>query len=102
MNTINNLPKQTHHFLTNKNSKYTQRFESIVKKYGLTLDESWNKELMPHRGRHPNAYHDYMLDRVLEIDSIALGNKRVFLSGFSDLKKEIISNPEMLRKSYWR
>lgn len=32
---------------------------------------------------------------------MASGNQSVFLSGFSDLKKEIINNPEMLRKSFW-
>lgn len=66
------------------------------------MDEAWNKELMPHRGRHPDDYHDYMLNRIREIDNMALGNQRVFLSEFSDLKKEIINNPGMIRKSFWK
>lgn len=54
------------------------------------------------RGRHPNAYHDYMLNSIRKIDNVASGNQSVFLSGFSDLKKEIINNPEMLRKGFWK
>ena len=55
---------QVHHFATNKSKKYTSQFESITKKYGLDLDDTWNKELMPHQGRHPYAYHDYVLDNM--------------------------------------
>jgi hypothetical protein len=51
-------PSQDHHYMTNKSKTYTKQFEDIVKKYGLDLDESWNKDLLPHQGRHPNAYHD--------------------------------------------
>ena len=51
----NTKPNQVHHFATNKSSKYTSQFESITKKYGLDLDDSWNKALMPHQGRHPYA-----------------------------------------------
>lgn len=97
----NKLPQQKHHFLTNKNSTFTHKFEDIVGKYGLNLDESWNIELMPHRGRHPNDYHKYMLKGVKNIDHYAQGNTSVFLKEFDDLKKKIIDNPEMLRKSYW-
>lgn len=98
----NKLPQQKHHFLTNKNSSYTSQFEDVVGKYGLNLDESWNIELMPHRGRHPNAYHEYMLENIKRIDNYAQGNTSAFLNKFTDLKKEIINNPDMLRKSYWR
>ncbi|MGL5084378.1 MAG: RHS repeat-associated core domain-containing protein, partial [Clostridium sp.] len=54
-------PNQVHHFATNKSKKYTARFNKISNKYKLDLDDAWNKELMPHQGRHPYAYHDYML-----------------------------------------
>ena len=64
-------PNQVHHFATKKSKKYTSQFESIVKKYGLNLDGDWNKELMPHQGRHPYAYHDYVLDNMQKFDRIA-------------------------------
>ncbi len=96
-----NRPLQTHHFASNKNSTYTKQFEKITSKYGLDLDGDWNKAIMPHQGRHPNAYHQYVLDSMIKFDQIARGNTPIFLDLFESLKKTIMDNPEMLRKSYW-
>lgn len=68
-------PNQVHHYATNKNKIYTQEFKDITDKYGLDLDADWNKELLPHQGRHPNAYHDFILDEMKNIDNIANGDK---------------------------
>lgn len=46
------LPRQVHHFLTDKHSVFTPLFEAIVVKYGLTLNDAWNLESLPHQGRH--------------------------------------------------
>jgi len=32
-------------------------FEYIVSRYGLKLDDIWNKEYLPYLGSHPNEYH---------------------------------------------
>ena|GEM_PF-1635723 len=93
--------KQVHHFLSNKNSKYTPQFETITKKYKLNLDDDWNKALMPHSGRHPNAYHEYMLDNLKTIDGIANGNVDIFLEEFDVVKQTVINCPQMLRKFFW-
>ena len=95
-------PMQEHHFITNKSQKYTPEFEKIINKYGLKLDNSWNKQLMPHQGRHPYAYHDYMLEKLNKIDEIAQGNKEIFLDLFEEVKTEISKNPNMLYKSFWK
>ncbi|ENT1988961.1 AHH domain-containing protein [Campylobacter coli] len=29
----------------------------------MELDGDWNKVKMPHRGRHPNEYHEYILEK---------------------------------------
>jgi len=34
--------------------------KKVADQYGLDLGDAWNKELMPHQGRHPNAYHDFV------------------------------------------
>ena len=95
-------PKQVHHYATNKSQKYTEAFKKIAEKYGLDLDDSWNKELLPHQGRHPNEYHEFVLDEMVQIDSIAQGNKDIFLELFEQNVKSIIrGNPEMLYKHYW-
>jgi hypothetical protein len=95
-------PHQVHHFATNKSKTYTPQIEKITKKYGLDLDETWNKQLMPHQGRHPNAYHEYVLENLKQFDEIAKGDKDKFLKLFDKLKQEIINNPEMLYKDYWK
>lgn len=51
---------QLHHYASNKNQTYTPQFEEVAKKYGLDLEGDWNKELLPHKGRHPNNYHGYI------------------------------------------
>lgn len=68
-------PEQVHHFATNKSKTYTPQIEKITKQYGLDLDEAWNKQLMPHQGRHPNAYHEYVLENLKQFDAIAIGDK---------------------------
>lgn len=54
-----------------------------------------------YQGRHPNAYHEYVLDRINEYDAIARGNKEIFIELFEGLKKEVRENPDMLYKEYW-
>ena len=95
-------PNQVHHFASNKSKKYTSQFESITKKYGLDLDGNWNKQSMPHQGRHPYAYHDYVLDNMQKFDRIANGDKTKFLKLYDQMKQKIINNPEMLYKDYWK
>ena len=95
-------PNQVHHFASNKSKKYTSQFESITKKYGLDLDGDWNKQSMPHQGRHPYAYHDYVLDNMQKFDRIANGDKTKFLKLYDQMKQKIINNPEMLYKGYWK
>lgn len=67
----------------------------------MDLDGAWNKELMPHHGRHPNAYHDYVPDNMQKFDKIAKGDTDKFLKLFDQMKTNIINNPDMLYKKYW-
>lgn len=95
-------PNQVHHYATNKNKTYTQKFEEILNKYGLDLDDEWNKEILPHQGRHPNAYHDFVYEQLQEIDAIAQGDKEIFLELYEQQVKSVIrNNPDMLYKDYW-
>ena len=65
-----NKPMQNHHIATNKNKRFTPEMGKITNKYGLKLDESWNKEMLPHLGRHPNAYHEWVLEQMKQIDAM--------------------------------
>ena len=100
-------PTEKHHFLSNKNKKYTPRFKEITDKYGLDLNKpyngkEWNTALMRHKGRHATEYHKYMLDGVSVIDKIANGNTKTFIQLFDELKQTVIDNPDILYKAFWR
>ena len=95
-------PNQVHHYATNKSKTYTPQLEEIANRYGLDLDDAWNKDLLPHQGRHPNAYHEYVLDSMKQFDNIAQGDKDLLLKLFDNLKNNVKSNPDMLYKDYWK
>ncbi len=40
--------------------------------------EHGTKVAMQHLGRHPDAYHKYMLDKLRGIDKLANGNQQIF------------------------
>ena len=95
-------PVEKHHFLTNKNKKWTPEFKKVTDKYNLDLNGKWNIQEMAHRGRHATEYHKAMLEQVQQIDKIANGNKDIFLKLFDGLKQKIIDTPESLYKAFWR
>ena len=69
----------------------------------MDLDADWNKELLPHQDMHPNAYHDFILDEMKNIDNIANGDKEIFLELYeSEIKSVIRDNPDMLYSNYWK
>ena len=95
-------PNQVHHYATNKSKTYTPQLEEIANRYELDLNDAWNKDLLPHQGRHPNAYHEYVLDSMKQFDNIAQGDKDIFLKLFDNLKNNVKSKPDMLYKDYWK
>ena len=97
------MPKQVHHYATNKNKKFTPLFKQIASKFGLSLNGDWNKELLPHLGRHPNEYHDFVLKGMIRAQRQAGACKDKFLSLFEKyVKQPIRNNPEKLKKSGWK
>jgi len=102
-NELDDIPFQLHHYATNKNKNYTPAMQEIAGKYGLDLDGGWNKELMPHLGRHPNLYHDFVLDSMRQIDIKAQGDVNKFLNMYeSNVKDPIKQNPNLLNSDGWK
>ena len=92
------LPMQVHHFLTDKHSEFTPLFEAIVTKYGLTLNDPWNLESLPHQGRHTTAYHNFVLAQVRKADREAKGDRKKFLALIETyVKAPVRAHPEMVR-----
>ena len=59
----------------------------------------WNKAAMPtSRKNGLMSYHDYMLNEIRRIDSIAKGDTSTFLKLFENVKNEVLNNPDMLQK----
>ena len=95
-------PTQIHHFATDKNSEYTPQMQAIADKYELSLKGDWNKASLPHQGRHPNDYHQWVLDNMTMIDKMPNMNSILFQQQFKiNVIRPILNNPNMLYKNYW-
>ncbi|MGG8496438.1 AHH domain-containing protein [Tenacibaculum sp. TC6] len=100
---LDELPKQKHHFATNKHSVYTQKMDKIASKFNLSLDGEWNQKLLPHLGRHPNTYHEFVLEGMQRAASQASSSQSKFIQLFNQYVIDpVIKNPELLRKSGWQ
>jgi len=96
------LPNQIHHFATNKNSLFTPQMEEIAGRFGLNLDDAWNKQLLPHLGRHPNAYHNFVLQGMIQAAAEANGDPAAFLRLFDIyVRQPIMNNTDLLRRAGW-
>ncbi|GKV74457.1 AHH domain-containing protein [Pseudarthrobacter sp. NCCP-2145] len=98
------LPLEDHHLASDKATK-TERSEvalKIAEFYGLNLSEAWNlAEQLPHRGRHSDNYHAYVLgtmEAIMEETSDPEEFKRLFKERVTDPVRE---SPEVLRKDWW-
>ncbi len=100
---IKKIPIQIHHFATNKSKTWTPKLEKIAKKYNLDLDGDWNKKAMHHQGRHPNKYHEFVLEGMKRAEKEASTNKQKFLELFNQyIIQPVLQNPLLLRKAGWK
>ncbi|MCP9751328.1 AHH domain-containing protein, partial [Ferruginibacter sp. HRS2-29] len=97
------LPIQIHHFATNKNKIFTPQMAAIAKQFNLTLDGGWNKMALPHLGRHPNAYHIFVLKGMQSAAASAGGSQAQFIKLFNKYVIDpVVKNPQLLRKAGWQ
>ncbi|GEL95406.1 hypothetical protein CCO02nite_20640 [Cellulomonas composti] len=104
-NLLDSLPTQKHHLATDKSPQtWTPYFEEIIEDYpGLTLNQDWNLLSMPHRGRHPNAYHQWVLENMELAQEVAGDDADEFLRLFAKWVREPIeNNPLAIRGAWWR
>lgn len=95
---------QLHHYTSNKNKEYLNKFESITSKYELDLDGDWNKGyISSHIGSHPKEYHGFILEQLKKADRFANGDLNKFKKYYKKLVIDKVNkNPDMLNASYWR
>jgi hypothetical protein len=94
--------KQIHHIATDKSIKsgYTEAFERIFKKAGMTLDDAANKVDLPgHAGRHSPKYHEYVLSRLRGATEGLSGTDAAtaLRAQLGTLRQELLANPDMVR-----
>ena len=85
--------KEDHHIITNKHQTRPIESKEIIDRYNYSLDHPSN--LMPlqgHRGRHTNAYHDFITVVIKELDIIADGSIDIFIEGMEKLGEFILDN----------
>jgi hypothetical protein len=107
---------QAHHILTNKRKKedsFTREFKDIANQYGLHLNQPWNLISMPHKGSHPEGYHEIISEKTKVIDEVIQEEKlknpelskeeqqTMFILEFQKIRDLVINNPAMLNKEYY-
>ena len=77
--------------------------KEITDQYGLDLNGDWNKAQMPHIGRHPNEYHQWVLEQMQTISNTPGINQQLFIQQFNNqVINPVLQNPLMLNKIYWK
>ena len=85
--------KEDHHIITNKHQTRPIECKEIIDRYNYSLDHPSNLvPLQGHRGRHTNAYHDFITVVITELDVIADGSIDIFIEGMEILGKFIEEN----------
>jgi hypothetical protein len=92
-----NVATQVHHIATNK-GEWGNIFTLLFKKAGLSPDDAINKMNLPaHVGRHTNAYHQHVYDKLYK----AIGNKtgkaarKAAEKALNELREELTNNPRL-------
>ena len=90
----NTSSTEKHHAASNKNKTYTPQFKEIFDRYNMSLNAEENIiPLEGHSGRHTNAYHNFILMSLSELDAIARGNSQLFYEGFMLIVDFVRDNP---------
>ena len=85
--------KENHHVISNKHSTKDIECKEIAERYNYSLDHQSNQvQLRGHRGRHTNAYHDFITVAIKELDIIAAESLDTFIEGMQVLGKFIEKN----------
>lgn len=64
--------------------------------------------MLPHQGRHPNEYHNFVLTEIQNVDAISSKapkgtEQTVFLEEFEKrVKDPVRKKPDLLRKIGWK
>ena len=76
----------------------------MTDRYGLDLDGDWNRGFLPgHKGRHADAYHEWVFDKLRKGADYAGDDVGAFIDYFDEaVIQEVLSNPGMIGKDWWK
>ena len=84
---------EKHHIFSDKSKVYTPQYKEIMDRYDMAFDNQLNTvDLKGHRGRHTNAYHEFMLCTLISLDYLAAGSKELFYEGMRIIGDFILDN----------
>ena len=85
--------KENHHLISNKRNKLPIECQEIIDQYNYSLNDPSNiVSVRGHRGRHTNAYHDFITIAITELDVLAGGSTDAFKQGMKALGEFIQEN----------
>lgn len=71
--------------------------EKIAKRYGLDLDDDWNRMSLPHNGKHPATYHKFVLEEMRANSKIAGNSQAKFLAAYNkNVIDVVVEDPAIL------
>ena len=86
---------ENHHIISNRR-KHPVYIQEILTRYNYDLNHPSNiVPLEGHRGRHSNAYHEYIYGEILSLDTYSEGNLNYFIEGMYELGKFIKKHPQL-------
>lgn len=103
---LGRLPDQGHHMATWYGA-YGSEFQEVLDEYQLNLNvksTTWNVFTIPHQGRHPKEYHDWVMENFRNAaKSAGVGNTQEFLRLFNRwVVDKVTADPTIVRVDYWK
>ena len=85
--------QEDHHLISDKHKTRPIGCKEIIDRYDYSLDHESNiVPLKGHRGRHTNAYHDFITIAITELDVLAAESTAVFIDGMKILGEFVQEN----------
>ena len=85
---------ERHHVVSDKSKIYTPQYKEITDRYNYSLSQQENIiDLGNHKGRHTNAYHEFILTGLKAADVYAGSDSAKFTEAMLTIAKYIENNP---------
>ena len=85
---------ERHHIISDKSNTYKPQYKEVTDRYNYSLHQRENIiPLENHKGRHTNAYHNFILTGLYALDRYADGDPTLFICGMEAIAEYIREKP---------